>query len=45
MNEFMAIVASWVLVWGTTWVFVEPGVLPESVNFANSVCENNGVGK
>ena len=42
MDSFLAVVASWVLVWGITWVFVEPGVLPESVNFANSVCENNG---
>lgn len=42
MDNFLAVVGSWVLVLCFTWIFVEPGILPESVDFANSVCENNG---
>ena len=42
MDNFIAVVGSWVLVWGITWIFVEPGILPGSVAFANEVCESNG---
>ena len=40
MDNFIAVVGSWSLVFLFTWIFVEPGILPESVAFANSVCEN-----
>lgn len=42
MDNFLAVVGSWILVWGFTWIFMEPGILPESVAFANKVCESNG---
>lgn len=42
MGDVSAVVGSWILVWGLTWIFTEPGILPESVAFADKVCESNG---
>lgn len=41
MNDFFAFVASWILVWGITCVFVEPPILPTTIAFAEEKCANN----
>lgn len=45
MDNFIAVVGSWFLLFWITWIFVEPGILPESVAFADKVCESNGGGR
>ena len=42
MDNFIAVIGSWFLVFWITWIFTEPGIPPESVAFADKVCESNG---
>lgn len=41
MNDFSGIVSCMFLVWLFTWMFTEPPVYPESVQYAQDKCKNN----
>lgn len=42
MSDSFAIVLSWCVLWGVTYAFVEPAILPTTIAHAEKVCEQNG---
>lgn len=42
MNDFLGIVSCMFLVWLVTWSFTEPNIYPESIEYAQDKCKDNG---